>query len=199
LTFIDIDDAEKAPDTLLKNTQDTFCVSSPSVGGEHRYILSKNVPNIKRDWGEIRATNQYVVGPGSVIPDYHENERGIYEIKDDREIIQVKKSDLEEWVNGFDTNTTETTQEVDPDTLPDIDTNTVDYANACIREFQQQYPNFFGCLMDRLNGGRGQMGDSLNRNNSSKINRSSKAIISLSKICTGLCSKWGRVKNARES
>jgi len=109
LVFIDLDDRENAPETLLKNTQGTFTVESPH--GEHRWILAPDdVPNIKREWGELRTDNQYVVGPGSRLDDCteeccSEDNPGIYEVKKDREILRVSKDELEEWIGGLDKET----------------------------------------------------------------------------------------------
>jgi hypothetical protein len=167
LHFIDIDDPDKAPNTLLKKTQDTFCVSTPSEGGEHRYIVSDTpLPNLKEDWGEIRSDNQYVVGPGSSIPDY-----GSYTIENDSPIQSVPKDDLEDWIGGFDKETVEGySDDIELDSLEDSDR--LNTAHDVLSKLQSDSPAFFNDLMDRLNGGRGSMGNSLTKEGSAKIDRS---------------------------
>lgn len=169
LTFVDIDNRENAPETLLKNTQGTFTVESPH--GEHRWIrVPDDIPNIKREWGELRTDNQYVVGPGSSLTDCDEGcctpeNPGIYEKKNDREILRVSKKDLEEWIGGFEKETepTETTPSPNGEPLPEPDRNDIKIAKHALSELQSDCTPLFKCLMDRLNGGRGDMEDELTK------------------------------------
>jgi hypothetical protein len=193
LVFVDIDDREQAPEKLLNNTQSTFAVDSAHSGNEHRWITVPGDLGFsykKYDWGEIRNENAYVVGPGTKVTECKKHEDcyiseenpGAYTLKKRYNIQRVDENDLEEWVGGFEidtSKTTQTNQSVDLGDIPEIETDKVDYANACLREFQQQHPKFFTCLMDRLNGGRGEMGHSLNKSGSSKINRSKADYINL--------------------
>lgn len=157
LHFIDIDDPDKAPNTLLNKTQDTFCVSTPSEEGEHRYVVSDTpLPNLKEDWGEIRSDNQYVVGPGSSIPDY-----GSYTIQNDAPIQEISKDELEDWMGGFEKETVEGySDDIDIESLSE-GSERLNTAHDVLTELQGDSPAFFTDLMDRLNGGRGSMGHSL--------------------------------------
>jgi hypothetical protein len=183
LVFIDIDDRENAPEKVLTNTQGTFTVESPH--GEHRWIrLPDDIPNIKREWGELRTDNQYVVGPGSRLTDCEDGcctpeNPGEYQVKNDREIQRVSKDDLEEWIGGFEKETdTEPTPSPNGEPLPEPDRDDIKIANHALSELQSDCTPFFKCLMDRLNGGRGDMVDSLTKEGG-RIDRSRQDFITI--------------------
>lgn len=176
LAFIDIDDEEKAPQQLLDRTEGTFTVDSPH--GEHRWILvDEEIPNVRREWGELRATNQYVVGPGSILTECKHgcctpDSPGKYTIQNDSDPQQFDKDELKEWIGGFERDTPdEENGEVNTDSLPEIDEGKLQYAEKVLKELQRESTPLFNCLMDRLNGGRGDMGDSLTKDGR-KIDRS---------------------------
>lgn len=68
LVILDVDSYRDSVDSVpepIKALPDTFTAKSPH-GGEHRYYVVKDdTSNAKANWGEIRAEDQYVVGPGS--------------------------------------------------------------------------------------------------------------------------------------
>ncbi|WP_139835157.1 bifunctional DNA primase/polymerase [Halorubrum ezzemoulense] len=184
LHFIDIDDKDKAPDKLLKNTQDTFSVSSPH--GSHRWVVSDDVlPNVDEDWGEIRSQNQYVVGPGTEIHGIREGkdcpnpgeccspeDPGIYRIQNDAPIQQISKDDLEDWIGGFEKETVEGySDDIDIESLSE-GSERLNAAQEILSKLQSDHTAFFQDLHDRLNGGRGSMGHSLTKEGSNKIDRS---------------------------
>lgn len=103
LVIVDIDNydgSEVVPDAI-KSLPPTFTVETPH-GGEHRYYaVDDPVDNSQNDWGEIRATDQYVVGPGSVLDscskswhDCSDDGSGRYAILDDRPLAQIAASAL---------------------------------------------------------------------------------------------------------
>ncbi|WP_435101016.1 bifunctional DNA primase/polymerase [Halarchaeum sp. P4] len=105
LVIIDIDDYDDdqlAPDWIT-SLPSTFTVETPH-GGEHRYYaVSDPVSNRNCEWGEIRAANQYVVGPGSELDscskDWHDcsdDDAGRYIVCDDRPLAQISPSRLPE-------------------------------------------------------------------------------------------------------
>ncbi|PHQ38091.1 hypothetical protein DJ69_13470 [Halorubrum persicum] len=190
LHFIDIDDPDEAPNDLLKKTVDTFCVSTPSEGGEHRYVVSDTpLPNIKRDWGEIRSDNQYVVGPGSSIPDY-----GSYTIENDAPIQSVAKDELEDWIGGFDKDTEEGySEDIDIESLSEGGER-LNTAHDVFSKLQSDSPAFFTDLMDRLNGGRGGMGNSLNKEDSNEIDTSRLDFVTLEHLY-GVFKEYGKSHN----
>lgn len=192
LHFIDIDDPDKAPTDLLKKTVDTFSVSTPSEDGEHRYVVSDTpLPNLKEDWGEIRSDNQYVVGPGSSIPDY-----GSYTIENDAPIQSVAKDDLEDWIGGFDKDTdTEEgySDDIDIESLSE-GSERLDTAQEVLSKLQSEHTAFFQDLHDRLNGGRGSMGDSLNKEDSNEIDTSRLDFVTLEHLY-GVFKYYGKSHN----
>lgn len=103
LVLIDIDDYKSGvqrPEELA-DLPETFTTQSPH-GGEHRYyVVESEVKNQKLPWGEIRAENQYVVGPGSELSsctkDNHDCSapgNGHYQILRDRPIATVDQNAL---------------------------------------------------------------------------------------------------------
>ncbi|SEH11201.1 Bifunctional DNA primase/polymerase, N-terminal [Natronorubrum sediminis] len=79
----------------------TFIVQSPH-GGEHLYYaVSDDVENSTHEWGEMRAENQYVVGPGSELTncdkDWHDcsqPDEGYYAIKHNYPVRSISASEL---------------------------------------------------------------------------------------------------------
>lgn len=103
LVIVDVDDYcgnEDVPDSI-EELPTTFTVQTPH-GGEHRYYaVDDPVNNRKNDWGEIRATKQYVVGPGSALDscskDWHDcsdDDAGRYTVLTDKPIVPVSPSSL---------------------------------------------------------------------------------------------------------
>jgi hypothetical protein len=101
LVIVDIDDYsgnDDVPDSI-KTLPATFTVQTPH-GGEHRYYsVDDSVTNSQNDWGDIQATNQYVVGPGSILDscskDWHDcsgDKSGRYTILDDRSLAHISSS-----------------------------------------------------------------------------------------------------------
>lgn len=175
LTFVDIDDPEIAPDKILDNTTDTFSVESPH--GEHRWVLcSDSIPNVKRDWGEIRTENQYVVGPGSYLTDCKhgccsDSSPGVYELRNDTEIQRVTREELDEWIGGFETesedNTTTTYREIE---VPEYDSDIAQFAQKEFNKIKRESTSFFFDLHRRMEGGTGDLDDTLRT--SGQIDRS---------------------------
>ena len=104
LVLLDVDD----PDALDQDLPETFAVSSPHGSDDraHHYYAVENFEQVvgefgKRNfgpsWGEIRTSNQYVVGPGSQLDgcrkggcrDCSRPDGGRYEIVADVEIETV--------------------------------------------------------------------------------------------------------------
>lgn len=186
LHFIDLDDKSKVTDKLLKNTQDTFSVSTPSKEGEHRYVVSDTpLPNIKRNWGEIRSDNQYVVGPGSSIPDY-----GSYDIQNDAPIQEVTKDELGNWIDGWDNDPEEEgfSEDIELDSLGGSERLAT--AQEILKQLQNEHTPFFQDLSDRLNGGRGKMDESLSKE-SGKINTSRLDFVTLEHLY-GIFREYGK-------
>jgi hypothetical protein len=106
-----------------------------------------------------------------------EENPGVYTKKRDRPIAHVPTDEIESVVPTRDTAPTETNECPDPTTLPDIDEGRVDFAESCLERLQKDAAPFFTDLMDRLNGGRGDLGDSLMKDG--EINRSRQDFINL--------------------
>jgi len=105
LIIVDIDDYDgnqTIPDQI-KFLPPTFTVETPH-GGEHRYYaVSEPVSNSQEEWGEIRADNQYVVGPGSELKscskswhDCSNNDAGRYAILNNRDLAHISPPVLPE-------------------------------------------------------------------------------------------------------
>ena len=161
LAFVDIDDRDKAPDKLLQHTTDTFAIESPH--GQHRWILvPEEIPNVKRDWGEIRTENQYVVGPGSKLTDCDngccsDSSPGVYRIEKDNKIQNISGEQLSEWIGGFDNTDDREKTIIESISSPEIDSDKVEFADNVLSDLQRDSPEFFKDLIDRLNGGTGHM------------------------------------------
>jgi len=72
VVYIDVDDPEEFP-----RTRDGFNWVQDSVHGDGFHVAvasSVEVSNSKEVWGEVRAENQYIVGPGSEV-DHDSSER----------------------------------------------------------------------------------------------------------------------------
>ena len=105
LIIIDIDDydGDQAVPDWIAALPSTFAVETPH-GGEHRYYaVSDSVSNSNCEWGEIRAANQYVVGPGSKLDscskDWHDcsdDDAGWYTVLEDRSLAHISPSALPE-------------------------------------------------------------------------------------------------------
>lgn len=105
LVIVDIDDYDgdqTVPDSV-KSLPPTFTVETPH-GGEHRYYaVSDPVSNSQCEWGEIRAANQYVVGPGSELDScsksWHDcsgDDAGLYTVLEDQALAHISPSALPE-------------------------------------------------------------------------------------------------------
>lgn len=103
LVFLDIDDyrdGTEVPDAL-DSLPKTLTVES-AHGGKHRYYqIEEPVSNSTEPWGEIRAYNEYVVGPGTELKqctkENHDCSRtgeGRYEILYDLPIATISIEDL---------------------------------------------------------------------------------------------------------
>jgi len=194
LHFIDIDDREEAPDKLLNETVDTFSVSSPH--GEHRWIVCKDVlPNKNPNWGEIRSENQYVVGPGSMLKDCDNDccstdNPGIYSVKNDAPIQEVSKDELSDWVGGFEKETVEGfSDSVGLDSLSE-GVDELQEAQEVLSKLKSNHRGFYNDVFDRLNGGRGNMGDALTVDEGSKIDTSQLDFVTLEHLY-GIFKQYG--------
>ena len=89
LVFADHDDLHAFP---LDTLPDTLTVVSGSGEGYHETSVNAgDVRNAKSDGGEIRASNWYVVLPGSVHPS-----GGIYHLEEERPIVELEADDIPE-------------------------------------------------------------------------------------------------------
>jgi len=95
--LIDIDSYrdENVPEAV-ENLPSTFTVQSPHGGRHLYYSTTEEITGSRLSWGEIRTSNQYVVGPGSELQecskvwhDCSQPNEGQYEIIDDRPIRQI--------------------------------------------------------------------------------------------------------------
>jgi hypothetical protein len=144
------------------------------------------VSNSTHGWGEVRAENQYVVGPESELTDcdkrWHdcsqENE-GRYSIKHDRPIAPISASELPTTSTGKVSNPTTSDGQEATRELPEYDDDLVDVGNRHLSTLQAECGAAFGCLMDRLNGGRGSLGKKLNRDQVDGIDRSATDFVTL--------------------
>jgi hypothetical protein len=103
LVFLDIDDyrdGTEVPDAL-DSLPKTLTVESAHNGKHLYYQIEEPVPNSTESWGEIRAYNQYVVGPGTELKqctkETHDCSRtgeGRYEILLDLPIATISIEDL---------------------------------------------------------------------------------------------------------
>jgi DNA-binding transcriptional ArsR family regulator len=101
LGFLDVDtDDPPEPVTRLVDRNPTFTVKTPHGGKHHYYSIDGEAPNARQEWGEIRASNWYIVGPGSTI-DHGEcgdcalAGEGEYCVTNDRPIATIDATDLE--------------------------------------------------------------------------------------------------------
>jgi hypothetical protein len=170
----------------VERTPSTFTAQSPH-GGEHLYYaVSGDVSNSTHGWGEVRAENQYVVGPESELTDcdktWHdcsqENE-GRYSIKHDRPIAPISASKLPTTSTGKVSNPTTSDGQGATQELPEYDDDLVDVGNRHLSTLQAECGAAFGCLMDRLNGGRGSLEAKLNRDQGDDIDRSATDFVTL--------------------
>lgn len=70
LIVVDVDDEMALPDCLrtVLRDRETFTVESPhaeGLEGHYYFVVDENINGTRKGWGEIRAGNEYVVGPGS--------------------------------------------------------------------------------------------------------------------------------------
>lgn len=167
----------------VERREGTFTVQSPH-GGEHLYYaVSGDVSNSTHGWGEIRAENQYVVGPDSELKDcdkvWHDcsvEEEGQYTIKHDRPIAPISASELPA-TSTPDSASSGSREHMGE--LPEYDDDLVDVGNQHLRTLQAESGSAFQCLMDRLKGGRGSLGEKLNRENDEGIDRSATDFVTL--------------------
>lgn len=170
----------------VERTPSTFTVQSPH-GGEHLYYaVSGDVGNSTHVWGEVRAENQYVVGPESELTncdkgwhDCSEEGEGRYSIKHDRPIESISPSELPTMSTGNKQTSTTSGGEKTTRELPEYDDDLVDVGNQHLSTLQAECGAAFGCLMDRLNGGRGSLGEKLNRDQGEGIDRSATDFVTL--------------------
>jgi len=89
LVFADHDDMQEFP---LDTLPDTLTVVSGSGEGYHEtFVNAGDVRNAKSDGGEIRASNWYVVVPGSIHPS-----GGIYHLEKERPIAELEADGIPE-------------------------------------------------------------------------------------------------------
>ncbi|KOX93399.1 hypothetical protein AMS69_05575 [Haloarcula rubripromontorii] len=89
LVFADHDDMHAFP---LDTLPDTLTVVSGSGEGYHEtFVNADDVQNGKSDAGEIRASNWYVVLPGSIHPS-----GGIYHLEESRPLADLETADIPE-------------------------------------------------------------------------------------------------------
>lgn len=78
-----------------------FTVQSPHDGEHRYYAVSGTVRNVKPGWGEVRAENQYVVGPGSALTECKHgccspDSPGEYPVDRDLPVARIGVEDLPE-------------------------------------------------------------------------------------------------------
>jgi len=167
LVIVDIDDYDDdqlAPDWVT-SLPPTFTVETPH-GGEHKYYaVSDSMSNSNCEWGEIRAANWYVVGPGSELDscsrEWHDcsvPDQGAYTVAHDLPIASIGAESLPVTTKNNAHTSTEG-EDIDLDgELPEINEDKVAYAKECIREFQADATQLaFDDLLDVLNGGTGTL------------------------------------------
>lgn len=137
-------------------------------------------------WGEVRAENQYVVGPGSELTncdkrwhDCSQENEGQYSTKHDRTIASISGSELPTTSTGKLAKTTTSGGQGTTQELPEYDDDLVDVGNHHLSTLQAECGAAFGCLMDRLNGGRGSIGTKLNLDQGDDIDRSATDFVTL--------------------
>lgn len=174
LAAFDHDDPELFPPDSLPET--LLIVSGSGTGFHQLFINSGNVSNATakgdlKGAGSIRAHNWYIATPGSV----HTSE-GIYYIKEARELAELSTSDLPPELQPTTTSTSPDESSVTEDEINQLSDGVnkavVEKAKHHLSQFQDDNPAAFKCLMDRLNGGRGDYADELSRQEEpSKIDR----------------------------
>lgn len=189
----------------VEQLPETFTTSSPH-GGEHRYYAVEGegeISNSKREWGEIRAERWYVAGPGSELTDcdkkWHDcsgTGEGHYTIKHDRPIATISASELPEETTSDKSNPSPSDEKEITGELPDYDEELVAVGKQHLKSLQGESPDAFKCLMDRLKGGRGRMGDKLNRENAEGIDRSATDFVTVSHLY-GVMSELGSEDSAK--
>lgn len=166
LVIVDIDDycGNKGVPDSIEALPATFTVQTPH-GGEHRYYaVNGAVNNSQNNWGEIRASNQYVVGPGSVLDscskDWHDcaqKTEGKYIVTCDRAIASIPVDSLPVKLHNAGTPPNRRDTNPAPGAI-EIDEDTVAYAEECVREFRvDATQQAFDDLIDVLNGGTGNL------------------------------------------
>lgn len=163
LAFVDVDNYESVPDSL-DDLSSTFTVETPH-GGKHMYYrTSVAVSNSTEEWGEIRANNLYVLGPGSKLLDCDggcctESSPGKYKIATDRPIAEVDAEQLVKLTTETENQTS--TRTTSSDTIDaelsnlTADRDSVAMVESSIREFRtddRTTPRAFDYLMDLVQG-----------------------------------------------
>lgn len=191
LVVIDVDTWDDVPNPIKEFIDDnpTLTIETPHSDGKegHYYYstdsdINKNPPGCD------------IQGDGSLVADGAEiwgirdgkdcsegcctkENPGVYTARRDRPITHVPSDEIESVVPSKDTEPSETNPSPDPTSLPDIDEGEIDFAESCLDRLQKDATPFFTDLMDRLNGGRGDLGDSLEKDG--EINRSCQDFINL--------------------
>lgn len=148
LIIVDIDDydGDQAVPDSVNSLPPTFTVETPH-GGEHRYYAVNDiVRNSQSGWGEIRASKQYVVGPGSELDacskswhDCSDDDAGGYTILDDRPLAHISPSALPDPERP--------TQQTKPPTTVSTDSSDVaclDDVDAPFRKLETRLRAFLG-------------------------------------------------------
>jgi len=171
LVFADHDDIDKFP---LDTLPDTLTVVSGSGEGYHEtFINDGSVRNSNGSGdmsgvGEIRASNWYIVTPGSIHPS-----GGIYHTVTKRELATLSNDLIPPGLVKNTYSSTGSGSEVDEEKLEDlaVDDDDVSIARQHLNEWKSDHLSAFFCLLDRLKGGRGDYGRELDKNHGSKIDR----------------------------
>lgn len=89
LVFANHDDLRAFPLNTLSNT--LTVVSGSGEGYHETFVNAGDVQNAQSDSGEIRASNWYVVLPGSIHPT-----GGVYHLEDERPIVELEADEISE-------------------------------------------------------------------------------------------------------
>ncbi len=186
LVVFDVDDYDALSEDIQQFLTDnpTFTVQSPHSEGKdgHYYIATDSNLNKNPDGLEIQGEGAIVVGPGSTLTDCKHGcctpeSPGEYTIKHDRPIASVPGEEIDRLIPEKHSADLDGTTELD--SLPDIPDDRRKMADTCLRTIQRESTAFFNDLTDRLNGGRGDMGEALNRNGSGRIDRSQQDFVTV--------------------
>lgn len=136
LVFADHDDLHAFPLDILPET--LTVVSGSGEGYHETFVNAGDVRNAKSDGGEIRASNWYVVVPGSIHPS-----GGIYHLEEARRIAEVEADEIPERLHpatgSFDGADIELSQESTGDSF----TNELGMSLDEIREYDEELDRLF--------------------------------------------------------